>query len=279
MLLNSNSYDSFIEFIESEDAIFHYTSKETLFEKILPQKKLKFGEFTGTNDPQEYRPKFIGAVGWGWDRSSSGTRDALDYLEDLLHKKSKFLSFCTNTIIDNKIKSSGLLKSRMWSQYGVNHTGACLVFSKKKLIESLLSSEAFHYSNIDYQDPTRKSNPILKVDQHDFLKKTPENIALNFLLENKHQFFFTKQEDYRDESEFRVLRLEMDIDTIENESAYLDISKSIEGIVLGDNCPEVYFPTVMQLTKETSIIPKRLIWHKYKYVLHDLENSKGLEAP
>ena len=36
----------------------------------------------------------------------------------------------------------GYEKSRMWSQYGQNHEGICLVFSKKSLLE-IIKKELF----------------------------------------------------------------------------------------------------------------------------------------
>lgn len=51
-----------------------------------------------------------------------------------------FLSFCGNS--NNK----GCKKSRMWSQYGQDHSGICLVFSKESLmatIQNELSQDYF----------------------------------------------------------------------------------------------------------------------------------------
>ncbi|MBF4337287.1 hypothetical protein [Vibrio anguillarum] len=67
MKLLYNIYDDYIEFISSEDALFHFTRKETALEHILFNRTLRMGEFSGTNDPQEYKPKLTDAVGWGWE--------------------------------------------------------------------------------------------------------------------------------------------------------------------------------------------------------------------
>ena len=44
-------------FLDSEDAIFHYTKRETAMEYILNNKTLKFGLLKNTNDPYEYKKR------------------------------------------------------------------------------------------------------------------------------------------------------------------------------------------------------------------------------
>ena len=41
-------------FLDSDDAIFHYTKRETAMEYILNTKTLKFGLLKNTHDPYDY---------------------------------------------------------------------------------------------------------------------------------------------------------------------------------------------------------------------------------
>lgn len=132
MFLNYNKEgNEFLEYLTSHDALFHYTRKSIVLEKILLNRELKFGSFSGTNDPQEYRPKLPGAVGWGWDDDSKEVTNAIVEISNIFQKRSRFLSFCINRYKNGNIQEYGLLKSRMWAQYGDNHEGACVVLSKE----------------------------------------------------------------------------------------------------------------------------------------------------
>ena len=51
------------------------------------------------------------------------------------------MSGCVNTFDNDILKCQGFLKSRMWSQYGENHEGVCLVFSKDAIQRELNTLE------------------------------------------------------------------------------------------------------------------------------------------
>ena len=280
LLKNYQNDDDFMEYIHSSDALFHYTGKQTVIEKILLNKTLRFGHFSGTNDPQEYRQKLTGAIGWGWDKNSDQVGEAMHYLKVLFHRNSKFLSFCTNQFEDGVPLESGLLKSRMWAQYGDNHEGACLILSKEKLIASLEEQkqehEVFLNSAITYIDPGNESEPILKVNQSDFADKSSDEIAVNFFLKNSDKYLFRKQQDYRDECEHRIVNVNKDVCAAANGDVFVSIKEALKGVVFGDRFPEVYAPTISELLKELHIVPKRLAWHKNGYYLNELYSTTNL---
>ncbi len=104
--IDNYSGDSFLNHLLSEDALFHYTRKETVIESILPKMQLKFGCFSRANDPQEYRPKFIGAVGWGWDHGRNDVGNSIRDLGMLYQKRTRFSSFSINSFEGGKLKES-----------------------------------------------------------------------------------------------------------------------------------------------------------------------------
>ncbi|WP_152665813.1 hypothetical protein, partial [Vibrio vulnificus] len=82
---------------------------------------LRFGEFSGTNDPQEYKSKSTGAIGWGWeDHHDQKIEEATLLIDKILREKSKFMSFCQNDIVADNLQSHGVLKSRMWAQLHIS---------------------------------------------------------------------------------------------------------------------------------------------------------------
>lgn len=277
LLRNSENSDEFVEFINSSDAIFHYTKKTTSLENILPNKTIKFGVFSRTNDPQEYRPKLTGAVGWGWEDESNEVSDTLKEIELLCKSRSLFLSFCQNTFDEGELSENGLLKSRMWAQYGDNHEGACIVFSKSKLIKLLGSqitnTQEILIESVSYINPERRKQPILHVDQSDFLKATSNDIALDFLRKHKKALLFSKQTDYRDECEFRVVMVNKSPGLPNESESFINASNAIEGVVFGDRFPRVYTPTINALLSGSDICARKLYWHKTGYHLMRLQRE------
>ena len=123
--------------LNSSDTLFHFTTKTTGLEYILDSMKLKLNRYSRTNDPHEYRQRYITAV---LDVNPNNT-DVVEkinsyYLNTV--RNTKIACFCRN-VVDRKYFYPAYQKNRMWSQYGDNHKGLCLVFSKKKLLHSIKS--------------------------------------------------------------------------------------------------------------------------------------------
>ena len=134
---------------DSVDALFHYTKLPIAVEKILFDRKLRLSLTKNTNDPREYSYRYFYATG---SRMPPGFQhlytQALDELDRLLHSEGRILCFCSNkrpTIMSDRSHAqedpmavpTGWAKPRMWAQYGLNHTGVCLVFSKEELERQL----------------------------------------------------------------------------------------------------------------------------------------------
>ncbi len=275
MFLNKNlENDDFLKYLVSGDALFHYTRKNITLENILLNKQLKFGSFSGTNDPQEYRPKLTGAIGWGWDSKSSEVTDAMMEIENICQKRSRFISFCVNQYENDVIEEYGFLKSRMWAQYGDNHEGACVVLSKEKILGKLgefkNENQEVLSSKVTYRNPERRKLPILKVDRSDFDKKDYNDVALQFVIENKSNYLFSKQTDYRDECEFRVVIVNKQPVSIGESDSFVNVDDALVGVVFGDRFPKVYSPSVRELVKDSNLIAKQLVWDKAGYHVLDL---------
>ena len=141
----------------------------------------------------------------------------------------------------------------MWSQYGQNHYGICLVFSKRELEAVLAEKESqVKFYKADYvqyfQQGRQQGQPWkiidgtrLEIDGTRLEKERVEKYSLNFIKENSKELFFLKHIDYRDEAEFRVVVLDPD-----NKLEYLDISSFIKCVIIGDRTPEAYYPLIEQ---------------------------------
>ncbi|MDP2588157.1 hypothetical protein BCT47_14170 [Vibrio splendidus] len=272
MKLQYEDYDDYIKFLSSDDALFHFTRKETALEYILFNRSLRFGEFSGTNDPQEYKSKLTGVIGSGWEKHHEPKMEEVVFLVDkLLREKSKFISFCQNDMVGDSLYSHGVLKSRMWAQYGENHRGVCIVVSKAKLIEQLTVQFELNYrvdcGKIRYEEPDLDRNiPCLKIDGTELDSLTSSDVAINFVTKHISDLLFTKQPDYKDEAEFRFVLTPKSLDLV-SVPIDIDLLQCVHSVILGDAFPKVYEPTTFHLAKELKIPVKKLHWQHHAYIL------------
>ena len=154
------------EYVNTDDAIFHYTRLSVGIEKILYSKRFRPSLLKNTNDPREYKFLFLNMVGWSLPPEADALLSASHPIVDrLLRNQIRVMCFCSNrrpTIVieDNKevedkhASTTGWNKSRMWAQYGENHSGLCFVLSKnileKTVKESGLQNDAIRFGHVKY---------------------------------------------------------------------------------------------------------------------------------
>lgn len=249
-------------FLNSDDSIFHYTKKETAMEYILNNKKLRFGIFHSSNDPYEYKRRLTPAFGWG-DINESLYIKSMNLIDSTI-RQTPFLSFSGN--FNNK----GYKKSRMWSQYGQNHSGICLVFSKEFLmatIQNELLEDYFIFGeDVNYKEIKSKS---LNIENNNLTEK---EIVINNITKDYKNIFFQKDLDYQDENEFRIVLIKKDLEESSQEH-FIDISNSLKLIILGDNFPKVYLPTIKDLSSKLNIEFKKLHWDRQGYFLLNWDSA------
>ncbi len=262
--------EEFKSLLESKDSIFHYTTNKVALENILFNSKLRLSPFNSTNDPYEYKYKMFGVIGWGWDEECRSKLGELTYKANTLVRDSKVISFCQNEFDGDLISRSGFLKSRVWSQYGENHKGVCLVFSKEKILGLVeqLNCELKYFDKVEYKpfSSLDRSFNSLRVNKSDFESNEIANLVKSHINNNYSSLFFSKEVDYKDETEFRVVV----VDEIAG-SLYIDISTAITAIILGDNMHEIYFDAYQKLSDKYNIPCKKLHWESTRYHLINLK--------
>ncbi|HPE10614.1 MAG TPA: DUF2971 domain-containing protein [Saprospiraceae bacterium] len=258
----------FNKFIESEDALFHYTSMQKALEYILPNQILRLSPPSNTDDPQEYNSWLIGLLGWSLpeDILEVWSETATKFNQRI--KKNTFLScFCSNLIQDPGEDSPkpenalGYKKSRMWSQYGDHHRGVCLAFSRQSLIQLVEESGKQSWcSPVEYKQNGMDPNALI-FNGNDLVNKGVEQSIDEHLSRHSSSIFFTKDIDYCNESEYRIVICEADA----NEGYFdLGISDALKGIILGDRFNEVYIPSVTSVSHGYPI--RKLKWNKGDYL-------------
>jgi hypothetical protein len=265
------------EYIEtSEDALFHYTKVSIAIEHILHTKKFRLSLLKDTNDPREYKFKLLSTTWWPSDRDITIdlSDEAQTVIDRILRYECRIMCFCTNKkpililnddslVEDEHACSKGWSKSRMWSQYGQNHHGICLVFSKREL-EGILNKiksqiKVFKASYVQYSQKDGIGWEAIILDGNRLENEGIEVYSFNHVMENSDELFFRKHVDYRDEAEFRVVVFDSN-----KKLEYLDISSWIKCVIIGDRTPKAYIPLINQMCADLNIESRRAHWDKGK---------------
>jgi len=142
------------------------------------------------------------------------------------------------------IPGRGWCKSRMWSQYGEDHRGLCLVFSRKAFEEQLeaLTASVLVAERVQYLREEGFLHRDVIFDGDPLGRDEMETHCLKHVQRNSRDLFLTKELDYRDEAEYRVV-----IYASHGTNTFVDISKTLRGVIAGVQTPKVYFPVIRSL--------------------------------
>lgn len=263
-----------VQFIGSDDALFHYTKLSIAVEEILFTKKIKLSFLKNTNDPKEY--KFLDTIPGEWNSNlwTNGNivllNNATQCLDKIYRSEFRILCFCSNKkptlvqadateIMDTYAYSKGWFKPRMWAQYGEGNHGICLVFSKKALVEELqrkgTTVKSFNSAYVKYTQTEGIPMETITIECDEVVKNGPEKYAVDHIMRNLQELFFRKHVDFRDEAEYRIV-----VHDPQNNLDYIDIDSSIKAVITGDRTPKVYDPLISTLCTEFNIELKHIHW-------------------
>ena len=261
------------EYIETSDALFHYTKTSIAIEHILPTKKFKPSILEDTNDPSEYKFKLFNTIGWGRDDNMFKLSDqAQPVINRILRRECKIMAFCTNnkaTLIlnggkfmkDENACSKGWCKSRMWSQYSQNHRGVCLVFSHKRLKKALDAYKPHVSASmadfVKYSQQNGIDQSAITINGNKLEIEGVEKYSYDHVKNNYEKLLFQKHIDYRDEAEFRVVVIDPN-----KKFEYLDISSLIKCVIVGDKISKAYIPLINQMCADLNIESRRADWDR-----------------
>ncbi len=215
------------------DLLYHYSSASIAIEKILGTMKLRLSPLKKLNDPREYKELRFTLI--------NASSNPLDYLKiqkklnTLIKSRFKVVCFCESQFITEETEQvlrKGSSRARMWSQYGDNHSGICLAFSKtliEEQVNRVLYRDKIFLGKIEYKGCTHIDDQILTLDFKEYLKNK-NNYLFKHVSNYYKELFFIKNIDYRDENEYRIVYYE-------NKPGYIfiNIKNALKGIILGDN--------------------------------------------
>jgi hypothetical protein len=213
------------------DEVCHYTKLSTAIEYILKDNVLQFSSLKNTNDPYEYKKRILQ---FSWNNQSivadENKRIRINNrFNEIILNRTKVICFC------NGKNEPAYDKPRMWAQYGDNHRGVCFVFSKDVLNDAMgieYPGKKYFFEDIFY-------SKILdhKRWKYRFVNEDCDGKEEEYIQKNYREIFFNKDEDYRDESETRLLFIDSD-ESVKR----LNTCNALKYIIVGDNCPKEYFP-------------------------------------
>jgi len=205
--------------------IYHYTTLEIALKYILPNRELRLGEYSKTNDPKENKEFWFGINNF----NENDKCDALSIMKNVsktLQENTKMISF-TKDIGD---EYGGYENWMLWAHYGGKHTGVCLKIDKETFIDenkSLIVQEDINC--ITYQYPKTRYEIYNNLPIYDYEKLKSKDYLLNeFRVENKESLFFRKYMYWKGENEIRLIKFSNN-----NEAEYCSINKSLDQIYLG----------------------------------------------
>ncbi|MCE5332661.1 MAG: DUF2971 domain-containing protein [Bacteroidales bacterium] len=230
-----------VELLNSDDTIYHYCKLHTAIDYILYNQQLKLSVRDNSNDPIENTKPYFNTIADGFYEWLSRNYEKEDKFEEFVTNKfktTKQICFCMNDfknyneMLDMQpLDYYGFLKPRMWDQYADHYQGVCLIFSLKELkTNTNLLSEPINY--VDYKT-LQRSNCIDK-DLTKLNKQDIEKYCELYFKEKILPILFRKHKDYAGENEYRF------ISTQENECEYIDIKKSLKGVVVSQNLTNEY---------------------------------------
>lgn len=147
-----------VEFLGTQRTIFHYTKLKTLLCYILPNMTLRLQSNKNVCDPFEKENRLMSSGGFRprdpieYERFRDKVENVQQLIENDLNTRVRQLSFCKNSRNLAVKDSLGLLRMRMWDQYGEKFCGVCLAFNKEGLFRrnSVRQRQDWFYSYVRY---------------------------------------------------------------------------------------------------------------------------------
>jgi hypothetical protein len=242
--------------------VAHYTKSEYL-ESILGNQRVRLSKIGNFSDPRE------NSISW---LDTTGTATALE--RDLKSKIQMYLKiiccvsqYQNHTLGRCTIESEIYGRPRMWSQYGDNNKGFCIIINTKLLTErigeALNTKGHLKYGKVEYHEWLHLVNGGISLDQLEAINvlNNSENLfsALN-QNENLTSIFFKKSIDWKDECEHRWLAYHPS----END-LFINLTGLINGVVLGIEFPKNQFSQARLYCKKSKIPLYALNYQHPKY--------------
>ena len=250
--------------------VAHYTHYDTALDHILKNRSLRLGPLFATNDPRE-------TTNWSFaitvEAKERPTSEGLVYGNTDFNRiiRSGCRVLCVSEDHDNAFKrdihNRAYGKPRMWAQYAQNHAGVCLIFEKTDLEKEIESAcqggEQILKGRVEYGDffePSPSTYSFRYWEAFHLSTKEIDERGIEAALQSHRDhysdvFFFQKNKDWENESEFRWI---VRGDT--NDPIFINIKSSLRAILVGSFFPEERLEELHTYCSTYDTHVARIVW-------------------
>ena len=240
--------------------VFHYTKASTALEHILESMTIRLGPILQTHDPSEGHREYT-----GYSAVDIGPPDFASWDKvDEVAKRARIACFCQDgelsspdpCALDFAPPWAGWARDRMWSQYAGGHTGVCLAFDLRKLVDAFHAAladrgERFAQGVTYSDDPVSYAGPrSLSYDNLRIQRVGAEKYAAEYRRQHALTLYLTKRLDYSGEREFRLVLLD---DDVSGSDALVPIRGALVYVMLGDRFQREYLPSVDEIMRREGL--------------------------
>ena len=249
-----------LHFLQEQDIddqlLFHYTSPSTL-KAILANGTLRLGPYADTNDPRETKewvPLFTMRDGPTrpderyLTRALEASEAAARATDRYLRQGARVACFSldrerSDGATEGTLFHRGWARARMWEQYADQHTGACLVFDRSRLVRLVDEhrptgdGDLFSCGRVHYVDRALTIELTWTAVVDDGIANVLDDFQIRRGVAD--HLYFTKNTDWMSEEEFRIVFVEWDVsDETANTPITIPYESSLLAVVLGEHFPE-----------------------------------------
>ncbi|PRY18676.1 DUF2971 domain-containing protein [Pseudosporangium ferrugineum] len=225
------------------DHLFHYTSAAAAMFGILRSGTLRLSPFEATNDPWESQPSFQTLSVHHDDRDLVDSFDLWAEIDQAVRRHAKVACLTHDWKVDGSVLAPDALRGwnrlATWAHYGGNHSGICLRFDRRLLIDSFTSTSVpgallrFH-GPVQYR---HVSLGLLPMDVGQAREFGVDAAAVAHARTYHEQIFFRKHRDWSNEMEYRLVLVDQSVLPAE-----IPIGSALTGLYLGVNFPGAHKP-------------------------------------
>ena len=255
--------------------LFHYTRAETFMTHILPTSRLRMSSFKYLNDPRESK-NWLCSV--SIEPGVEGTWDvgaiAKSFTEQM--KGSAFVLCFTrddpNLRPDRRAHQygRGYAHPSMWDRYAGGHSGVCLALDIDALGDDIAQAVAAKgellYQGVHYDDMPPTDELAFTVDGTAIVELGEDEALRRHQKDHQGALYFYKSTDWKAEFEFRWVLLADD----SSKEYYIDVSRSLKGVIFGDAFPEEAVNLVWSLLHPSGVQLARLKYLNGNPTIHPI---------
>jgi hypothetical protein len=251
---------------EADQFLYHYTSAKVLLENILPERQLRLGLYGRMRDPHENREPSIGLEYTEEPRDDHMPLAEVRKLVRDLRNQMRVLSMTMDAtdypLPEMQVFARGYTRPRMWEQYGERHHGVCLAFSAKCLTSSfyaaLRDGGAPTCGPVRYSEGGMAASPARTIQADELTEDNGSAVITSHLMRHHWHFWFLKQEDWRQEYEFRFVKFDPGVDP--KTPLYVSFGDCLRAVVLGEEFDPERIEEAKHLVEPLGVPVLRLDW-------------------